>query len=78
MNNGLFIDTWGWIVIFNKRERRHCEVNEFYQNLRINGGAVVTSDYVLDETITLLFRKLPFSLAKKQWVNWMRLLTKDI
>ncbi len=65
MNNELFIDTWGWIVIFNKREKRHSDVIKFYQNFRINDGTVITTDYVLDETLTLLFRRLPSSLAEK-------------
>jgi predicted nucleic acid-binding protein len=64
MKNRLFIDTWGWVVIHNKREPRHTEVNRFYHNFRLEKGEVYTTDYVLDETITLLFRRLPFDLAK--------------
>ena len=64
MKNKLFIDTWGWVVIHNKREPRHAEVNRFYRNLRLQKGEVYTTDYVLDETITLLFRRLPFDLAR--------------
>ncbi|HDO21278.1 MAG TPA: PIN domain-containing protein [Nitrospirae bacterium] len=65
MKGSIFIDTWGWIVLNNKREPRHEEINKFYQGFRDNRGTVYTTDYVLDETITLLFRRLPFSLAKK-------------
>jgi len=54
----IFIDTWGWIVIHNKREERHREVRSFYRNFRLRGGMVYTTDYVLDETFTLLFRRL--------------------
>jgi predicted nucleic acid-binding protein len=64
MENKLFIDTWGWVVIHNKREPRHAEVNRFYRNFRFEKGEVYTTDYVLDETITLLFRRLPFDLAR--------------
>jgi len=32
MKEKLFIDTWGWIVIHNKREPRHGEINSFYRN----------------------------------------------
>jgi predicted nucleic acid-binding protein len=64
MKNKLFIDTWGWVVIHNKREPRHAEVNRFYRNFRFEKGEVYTTDYVLDETITLLFRRLPFNLAR--------------
>lgn len=64
MKNKLFIDTWGWVVIHNKRESRHAEVNRFYRNFRFEKGEIYTTDYVLDETITLLFRRLPFDLAR--------------
>lgn len=61
----LFIDTWGWLTLRDKRESRHSEVNNFYRNFRRRRGTAYTSDYVLDETITLLFRRLPSSSAKE-------------
>lgn len=64
MKERLFIDTWGWIVIHNKREPSHAEVDAFYRRWRLNGGSIFTTDYVLDETFTLFFRRLPFSVAK--------------
>ena len=64
MKERLFIDTWGWIVIHNKREPSHAEVDAFYRRCRLNGGSIFTTDYVLDETFTLFFRRLPFSVAK--------------
>lgn len=65
MKGNLLIDTWGWLVLHNKREPRHAEVNAFYRKFRINGGTIYTTDYILDETLTMLFRRLPFSLARK-------------
>ena len=61
----LFIDTWGWLALRDKREPHHPEVNRFYRDFRRRRGTAYTSDYVLDETVTLLFRRLPFSTAKK-------------
>lgn len=61
----LFIDTWGWIVLKNKREPKHTELNEFYSSWRNQKGISYTTDYVLDETFTLLFRRLPFKESKK-------------
>ncbi|MBI5074974.1 MAG: type II toxin-antitoxin system VapC family toxin [Nitrospirae bacterium] len=58
MPDRLFIDTWGWIVLYNKREPRHKEVNTFYRKFRLHGGKIYTSDYVLDETFTLLFKRV--------------------
>lgn len=61
----LFIDTWGWLTLRDKRESRHAEVSNFYQDFRLRKGRVYTSDYVLDETITLLFHRLPFATAQE-------------
>jgi len=65
MKDALFIDTWGWVVIHNKREPRHYQVDALYREFRLNGGSIYTTDYVLDETFTLLFRRLPLPLAEE-------------
>lgn len=59
----LFIDTWGWIEMRDSRGQHHFEAKQFYQSFRQQKGHVFTTDYVLDETITLLFRRLPFAQA---------------
>jgi predicted nucleic acid-binding protein len=61
----LFIDTWGWLTLRDRRETRHRQVVDYYHDLRRLRGIVYTSDYVLDETITLLFRRLPFDIARE-------------
>ena len=60
----LFIDTWGWLTLRDRKESQHQEVKDFYSQFRSQKGIIYTSDYVLDETITLLFRRLPFKTAK--------------
>ncbi len=60
----LFIDTWGWLALRDRKESRHQEVKDLYIRFRGRKGIIYTSDYVLDETITLLFRRLPFNTAK--------------
>ena len=60
----LFVDTWGWITLANKREAQHVVVSRFLDHFWNQGGVTYTSDYVLDETITLLFRWLPFEIAQ--------------
>lgn len=59
----LFIDTWGWLTLRDKREVRHRETQAFYNGLRDKSGRFVTTDYVLDETFTLLFKRLSFPQA---------------
>ena len=62
----LLIDTWGWITYSNRREERHVEIRTFYNDFRLKKGILYTTDYILDETITLLFRKLPFETAEEE------------
>lgn len=57
----VFVDTWGWMVLGHRREPQHGEVREFYRDLREAQIPITTSDYVLDELITLLFRRERFT-----------------
>ena len=52
----VFVDTWGWVTVSSSREAHHREVRTFLAGFR---GQVYTSDYVLDETITLLYARYP-------------------
>ena len=67
MKNRLFIDTWGWLKIFGRRESRHEKVAQHYRQFRDDGGEAFTTDYVLDETITQLFLRLPCGQALEKY-----------
>lgn len=58
------MDTWGWLTLRDKREHRHGEIKDLYLSLCSRKCLFYTTDYVLDETFTLLFRRLPFKEAK--------------
>ncbi len=57
----LFVDTWGWVTVSNIREARHQQVSAFLHAFR---GRVYTTDFVLDETITLLYARYPHSAER--------------
>ena len=59
------MNTWGWLTLRDRDETRHREVKDFYRRFRDQNGILYTTDYVLDETITLLFKRLPFDTAKE-------------
>lgn len=61
--NALFVDTWGWMALGHRQEPRHQEVTRLYQDHRGRGTPIYTSDYVLDELVTLLFRREIYSEA---------------
>jgi predicted nucleic acid-binding protein len=59
------VDTWGWISLADVREPRHADVVRTLSRLWRRAGAVITTDYVLDETLTLVFKRLPTAKAKR-------------
>lgn len=61
----LFIDTWAWLTVIDRSEHRHTEVVHLWNQARQDGVHLVTTDYVLDEVFTLLFRRLPHSVATR-------------
>src|SRR5881628_3029069 len=61
---GLFVDTWGWLALRDKGERRHHEAVIAFDKA-LTAGSIVTTDYVLDETFTLRFRRLAVHKAKE-------------
>lgn len=58
-----FVDTWGWGALGSPRDGAHREVTNVFRTLRTAGVPIVTSDFVLDELITLLFRREPYDRA---------------
>lgn len=56
MSGKIFVDTWGWLAMGHRKDPFHEKVKAYYQTLRADNFDIVTSDYVLDEAITLIFR----------------------
>ena len=59
----IFVDTWGWLAYGHRRDAHHAEVKELVEACVSNRTPVHTSDYVLDELITLLFRRESYEEA---------------
>ncbi|HEY7339122.1 MAG TPA: PIN domain-containing protein [Bryobacteraceae bacterium] len=59
----LFVDTWGWLALADEREPDHAGALAEYRHRKAPGGKV-TTDFVLDETITRLFRRVPHEQAR--------------
>jgi predicted nucleic acid-binding protein len=56
----LLIDTWGWLVLEDSRDPSHQAASRTYAEAVRTSGDVFTTNFVLDETISLLFRRRPF------------------
>lgn len=77
MNNYLFIDTWGWLTLNDKRETKHNETVNYYRQYLLQKWHFVTSDYVLDETFTLFFKRLNNHQAKKSMETLLKSFEQD-
>jgi len=61
----LFVDTWGWLVLANDSEPAFGRVSRIRASAAGQGDVWVTTDCVLDETITRLFAARPFAAARR-------------
>ena len=59
----IFIDTWGWLALGNSNDSYHSTLKRLYADLHDSRITICTSDYVLDELISLLFRRERFEEA---------------
>src|SRR5437879_11173016 len=60
----LFVDTWGWLVLADRQTPAFTSASEARRTYLDERRALVTTDYVLDETITRLFAATPFTTGK--------------
>lgn len=64
MTTPYFVDTWGWLALGNRNDAYHDEIKNIYARLQSDGVGICTSDYVLDELVTILFRRESFQQAQ--------------
>ena len=60
-----FVDTWAWLVLANDRDPAFAAVSLLRSEAAGRAGAWITTDYVLDETLTRLFAAAPFAKARR-------------
>ena len=65
MPESVFADTWGWLALGHRRDPSHDEIKTLYKELRSGRALFYTTDYVLDELVTLLFRRESFEEASR-------------
>ena len=61
----LFVDTWGWMVLEARKAAEHQVAAGYYTEAGKTTGGIFTSNFVLDETFSLLFRRRPFEEASR-------------
>jgi predicted nucleic acid-binding protein len=63
----LFVDTAGWMACADGADPAHSKAAAVRDAWLEGGGLLVTSDYVADETLTLLRFRLGIDAAEKWW-----------
>jgi hypothetical protein len=48
----VFVDTSGWVGYFVRKDQHHGEAMELFEGLGEEGREILTSDYVISETVT--------------------------
>ena len=61
----LFVDTWGWMVLEDRKAAEHGVAAGYYAEAGKTTGNIFTTNFVLDETFSLLFRRRPFEEASR-------------
>ena len=60
--NGIFIDTSAWYAFIDRNDPDHKEADRLYKS---NKKPLITSNFIFDETVTLLMSRLGFDIAVK-------------
>lgn len=63
----LFVDTAGWMAMADANDPRHASSLQVRDRWLEQGGILVTSNYVIDETLTLIRIRLGIAAAEKWW-----------
>ncbi len=77
----LFVDTAGWVACADTSDPAHETCRAARDTALRSGQALVTTDYVVDETLTLIRLRLNLSAAEAWWrqvdasprVRWERI-----
>jgi len=63
----LFVDTVGWMMLADAGDSLHDGARKCRDEWLAGGGALVSSDYVMDETLTLIRMRLGLDAAERWW-----------
>lgn len=61
----IFVDTGGWTALFNRKDKYHPEAVKLWKELLANKANIYTTNYIIDETITLVRKRAGFHSSVK-------------
>lgn len=57
MTRDVFVDSSFWVALFYAGDQAHARAVKVWESIRAGGAPLVTTDYVLDESVTLLMAR---------------------
>ena len=63
----LFVDTAGWTMLADEADPQHRAARAFRDQWLSTAGLLVSSDFVMDETLTLIRVRLGLDAAERWW-----------
>ena len=63
MSTGIFIDTGAFLALVDEDDQHHVKAKRFVRTLPAKGRSLLTSTYVLDESITLIRMRIGHAAA---------------
>jgi hypothetical protein len=64
---GLFVDTAGWVACADAGDPAHQQTMDARDHWLAESGVLVTTDYIADETLTILRIRLGLGAAEAWW-----------
>ena len=61
----IFVDTGAWVSIAMKRDKHHSAAIQMLQQFQQKNISLITSDYILDEVLTLVRKRSTHEDAKR-------------
>lgn len=66
---GIFVDTAGWMACADSSDPAHRQASDARDAALEEGRVLITTDYVVDETLTLIRARLSLTAAKSWWAQ---------
>ncbi len=63
----LFVDTAGWMMLADGRDPGHPKARQARDHWLERAGLLVSTDFVMDETLTLIRMRLGLDAAERWW-----------
>jgi uncharacterized protein len=69
----IFVDTSAWFALNNRKDQNHKKARKFIESLKSDPMLLFTTDYVVDETLTLL----RFKVSHREAASFLHLLKQS-